>query len=132
MKAQSSLSLALTSPHSKNAKDEDQQPTEGTGVGRSWVHSMFSRSTTSRSSSFSRVRRWTSDGGNSATNENGTPRKQDSSIGGQKKLQTNVRMLRGHNGAITALHCVTKREVWDLVGDREDAGFFISGSTDCS
>lgn len=41
-------------------------------------------------------------------------------------------MLRGHNGAVTALHCVTKREVWDLVGDREDAGFFISGSTDCS
>lgn len=40
-------------------------------------------------------------------------------------------MLRGHNGAITALHCVTRREVWDLVGDREDAGFFISGSTDC-
>lgn len=67
-----------------------------------------------------------------ATNENGTPRKQDLSTGGQKKLQTNVRILRGHNGAITALHCVTKREVWDLVGDREDAGFFISGSTDCS
>lgn len=131
-KAQSALALALPSPHSKNAKDEDQQPTEGTGVGRSWVQSMFSRNTTSRSSSFSRVRRWTSDGGNSATNENGTPRKQDSSTGGQKKLQTNVRMLRGHNGAITALHCVTKREVWDLVGDREDAGFFISGSTDCS
>lgn len=131
-KAQSALSLALPSPHSKNAKDEDQQPTEGTGVGRSWVQSMFSRNTTSRSSSFSRVRKWTSDGGNSATNENGTPRKQDLSAGGQKKLQTNVRMLRGHNGAITALHCVTKREVWDLVGDREDAGFFISGSTDCS
>ncbi|KAJ1376182.1 WD40/YVTN repeat-like-containing domain superfamily, partial [Sesbania bispinosa] len=132
MKAQSMLSLALPSPHSKNTKDEDQQPTEATGVGRSWVQSMFSRNTTSRSSSFSRVRRWTSDGGNSATNENGTPRKQDLSTGGQKKLQTNVRILRGHNGAITALHCVTKREVWDLVGDREDAGFFISGSTDCS
>ncbi|XP_073225794.1 DENN domain and WD repeat-containing protein SCD1 isoform X3 [Cicer arietinum] len=132
MKAQSALSLALPSPHSKNAKDEDQQPTEATGVGRNWVQSMFSRNTTSRSSSFSRVRRWTSDGGNSATNENGTPRKQDLSTGGQKKLQTNVRILRGHNGAITALHCVTKREVWDLVGDREDAGFFISGSTDCS
>lgn len=41
-------------------------------------------------------------------------------------------MLRGHNGAVTALHCVTKREVWDLVGDREDAGFFLSGSTDCT
>ncbi|XP_061344925.1 DENN domain and WD repeat-containing protein SCD1 isoform X2 [Gastrolobium bilobum] len=132
MKAQSVSSLALPSPHPKDAKDEDQQPTEATGVGRSWVQSMFSRNTTSRSSSFGRVRRWTSDGGNSATNENGTPRKQDLSTGGQKKLQTNVRILRGHNGAITALHCVTKREVWDLVGDREDAGFFISGSTDCS
>jgi len=66
-KAQSALSLALPSPHSKNAKDEDQQPTEGTGVGRSWVQSMFSRNTTSRSSSFSRVRKWTSDGGNSGT-----------------------------------------------------------------
>ena len=26
---------------------------------------------------------------------------------------------------------MTRREVYDLVGDREDAGFFISGSTDC-
>lgn len=68
----------------------------------------------------------------SATNEIGTPRKQDLSSAGQKKIQTNVRILRGHSGAITALHCVTRREVWDLVGDREDAGFFISGSTDCS
>lgn len=47
-------------------------------------------------------------------------------------MQTNIRLLRGHTGAVTALHCVTKREVWDLVGDREDAGFFISGSTDCT
>lgn len=67
MKAQSVSSLALPSPHSKNATDEDQQPTEATGVGRNWVQSMFSRNTTSRSSSFSRVRRWTSDGGNSGT-----------------------------------------------------------------
>ena len=42
-----------------------------------------------------------------------------------------MRILRGHSGAISALHCVTRKEVWDLVGDREDAGFFISGSTDC-
>ncbi|KAK7369972.1 hypothetical protein VNO80_12020 [Phaseolus coccineus] len=132
IKAQSVLSHAMPSPHSKDVKDENQQPTEATGVGRSWVQSMFTRNTTTRSSSFSHVRRWTSDGGNSATNDNGTPRKQDLLSGGQKKLQTNVRTLRGHNGAITALHCVTKREVWDLVGDREDAGFFISGSTDCS
>ncbi|XP_028801117.1 DENN domain and WD repeat-containing protein SCD1-like isoform X1 [Neltuma alba] len=127
MKTQSLASLTLPSPHTKDAKDEHQQPAEATG--RSWVQSMFSRETTSRSSSFSRVRRWTSDG---AANENETSRKQDLSTTGQKKLQTNVRLLRGHNGAITALHCVTKREVWDLVGDREDAGFFISGSTDCS
>lgn len=68
----------------------------------------------------------------SATTENGTPRKLDSTAAGQKKIQANVRLLRGHTGAVTALHCVTRREVWDLVGDREDAGFFISGSTDCS
>ncbi|KAL3646019.1 Scytalone dehydratase [Castilleja foliolosa] len=28
-------------------------------------------------------------------------------------------MLRSHIGEVTALHCVTKRKVWDLVGDRE-------------
>ena len=68
----------------------------------------------------------------SAANENETPRKQDLSAAAQKKTQTSVRVLRGHSGAITALHCVTRREVWDLVGDREDAGFVISGSTDCT
>lgn len=126
-KAQS-LSHGLASPRS--ATDENQQPAEASG--RSWVQSMFSRDTASRTNSFSRVRRWTSDGGSSAANENGTPRKQDLSTAGQKKTQTSVRVLRGHSGAVTALHCVTRREVWDLVGDREDAGFFISGSTDCT
>ncbi|WVZ09074.1 hypothetical protein V8G54_022420, partial [Vigna mungo] len=133
-KARFVLSLGITSLHPNGAKDENQQPTEATGVGRSWVQSMFTKNPTIRSSSFSRVRKWTTDGSNSvqASNDNGTPRKQDLLSGGQKKLQTNVHTHRGHNGAITALHCVTKREVWDLVGDREDAGFFISGSTDCS
>lgn len=132
IKTQSISSFGLLSPRSKDGTDENQQPAEASGVGRSWVQSMFTRDTASRSNSFSRVRRWASDGGNSATNENGTLRKQDLSTAGQKKIQTNVRILRGHSGAITALHCVTRREVWDLVGDREDAGFFISGSTDCS
>ena len=50
----------------------------------------------------------------------------------QKKIQSSVRILKGHSGSVTALHCVTRREVWDLVGDREDAGLFISGSTDCT
>lgn len=67
-----------------------------------------------------------------AVTENGTSRRQDLTSAAQKKIQTSIRVLRGHNGAVSALHCVTKREVWDLVGDREDAGFFISGSTDCS
>lgn len=131
IKAQSMSSPGLPSPRSKDATDEYQQPAEASGVGRNWVQSMFSRDTATRTNSFSRVRKWASDGGSSAANENGTPRKQDVSAAGQKKIQTNVRILRGHSGAITALHCVTRREVWDLVGDREDAGFFISGSTDC-
>lgn len=67
MKAQSVLLLALPSPHSKDTKDENQQPSEATGVGRNWVQSMFSRNKTTRSSSFSHVHRWTSDGGNSGT-----------------------------------------------------------------
>ncbi|KAG6672840.1 hypothetical protein I3842_16G079400 [Carya illinoinensis] len=134
IKAQSMSSLGLASPRSKEVMDGNQPPAEASGVGRSWVQSMFSRDTSSRSNSFSRVRRWASDSGSSAsaTNENGTPRKHDLSAAGQKRIQTNVRILRGHSGAVTALHCVTRREVWDLVGDREDAGLFISGSTDCS
>ncbi|KAB1212617.1 Myotubularin-related protein 13 [Morella rubra] len=131
IKAQSTSSLGLPSPRSKDAADENQPPTEASGVGRNWVQSMFSRDTASKSNSFSRVRRWGADAGGSAANEGGSPRKQDPLPSGQKKIQTNVRVLRGHSGAITALHCVTRREVWDLVGDREDAGFFISGSTDC-
>lgn len=61
-KAQS-VSHGLASPRS--ATDENQQPAEASGVGRSWVQSMFSRETASRTNSFSRVRRWTSDGGSS-------------------------------------------------------------------
>ncbi|KAF2325536.1 hypothetical protein GH714_029985 [Hevea brasiliensis] len=129
VKAQSMSSHGLSSPRPIDVTDQNQQPAEASGVGRSWVQSMFSRDS-SRANSFARVRQWTSDS-TSVANENGTPRKQDLSTAGQKKTQTNVRVLRGHSGAITALHCVTKREVWDLVGDREDAGFFISGSTDC-
>ncbi|KAG5536220.1 hypothetical protein RHGRI_023863 [Rhododendron griersonianum] len=130
IKSQSVSPYGLPSPHPQDANNDIQQPTEASG--RSWVQSMFSRDTSSRANSFSRVRKWTSDSGPLATTENGTPRKLDSTAAGQKKIQANVRLLRGHTGAVTALHCVTRREVWDLVGDREDAGFFISGSTDCS
>lgn len=61
MKGQSLSSLALQSPRTNDTKDDHQQPAEATG--RSWVQSMFSRDTASRSSSFSRVRKWTSEGG---------------------------------------------------------------------
>ncbi|KAF9592710.1 hypothetical protein IFM89_016942 [Coptis chinensis] len=134
VKIQSASSYGLPSPRSLDAADEDQQPAEASGIGRSWVQSMFSRDTASRANSFSRVRRWTSENGTLANeNSKGTasPHKPDLPTAAQKKLQSSVRVLRGHTGAITSLHCVTKREVWDLVGDREDAGFFISGSTDC-
>lgn len=59
-------SHGLTSPRSKDGIDDNQQPAEASGVGRSWVQSMFSRDTASRSSSFSRVRKWTSEGGSDA------------------------------------------------------------------
>nr|VDD38388.1 unnamed protein product [Brassica oleracea] len=105
---QQSISSGLPSPPTLEAS------------GRSWVQSMFSRDTASRANSFSRVRKWVSDNASS-----------DITAAAQKKIQTNVRVLKGHSGAVTALHSVTRREVYDLVGDREDAGFFISGSTDC-
>ncbi|KAL0917829.1 hypothetical protein M5K25_012924 [Dendrobium thyrsiflorum] len=114
-------SYGLPSPRPQDTYDESQQQAEGSGVGRSWVQSMFSRDRSIRANSFARVRKWASD--SDASELPGT---------GQKKIQSSVRMLRGHSGAITALHCVSRREVWDLVGDREDAGFFISGSVDCT
>ncbi|KAL0355224.1 UNVERIFIED_CONTAM: DENN domain and WD repeat-containing protein SCD1, partial [Sesamum radiatum] len=113
----SSYGLPPLSP--KDTTNNTQEASEESGVGRSWVHSMFSRN---RAVSFSR-------GG---AKEIGSPRKQDVSAIAQKKVQTTIRVLRGHSGAVTALHCVTKKEVWDLVGERDDAGFFISGSTDCT
>jgi len=121
-KGQSLQSYGMASPHAIDVSDESQQPAEASGLGRSWVHSMFSRDRSLRASSFNRA---------SDANAVTTTGKTDISAA-QKKTQTNMRTLRGHTGAITALHCVTRKEVWDLVGDREDAGFFISGSTDCT
>ncbi|XP_058073916.1 DENN domain and WD repeat-containing protein SCD1 isoform X2 [Magnolia sinica] len=121
-KSQSFSSYGLPSPRSQDAADESQQPAEASGVGRSWVQSMFSRE---RTDSFSRVP------ANENVKNTASPRKPELPSSVQKKVQSSVRVLRGHTGAITALHCVTRREVWDLVGDREDAGLFISGSTDC-
>ncbi|TVU34208.1 hypothetical protein EJB05_16039 [Eragrostis curvula] len=121
-KSQPLQSYAMASPRALDVTDESQQPAEASGLGRSWVHSMFSRDRSLRSTSFNRA---------NDVNAVATTGKTDIAAA-QKKTQTNMRTLRGHTGAITALHCVTRKEVWDLVGDREDAGFFISGSTDCT
>lgn len=62
-----SLSQGLHSPRTKDNVDDGQSPTEASGVGRSWVQSMFSRDTASRANSIGRDRRWTSEGGASGT-----------------------------------------------------------------
>ncbi|KAK9114844.1 hypothetical protein Syun_021641 [Stephania yunnanensis] len=123
----------LPSPHSQDTADESQQPPEASGIGRSWVQSMFSRDTAARGNSFQSCSLLFSfaSAANGNIKSGASPRRLDIPSTGQKKIQSSMRTLRGHNGAITALHCVTRREVWDLVGDREDAGLFISGSTDC-
>ncbi|XP_021717147.1 DENN domain and WD repeat-containing protein SCD1-like [Chenopodium quinoa] len=46
----------------------------------------------------------------------------------------NISNLKTHESFIEGvILCTSKNrtEVWDLVGDREDASFFISGSTNC-
>ncbi|KAM3349640.1 hypothetical protein ACQJBY_022509 [Aegilops geniculata] len=121
-KGQPPPSYSMASPRALDISDESEQPAEASVLGRSWVHSMFSRDRSLRASSFNRA---------SDTKAGATAGKTDLAAA-QKKTQTNMRILRGHTAAITALHCVTRKEVWDLVGDREDAGFFISGSTDCT
>ncbi|KAL6009053.1 Scytalone dehydratase [Asimina triloba] len=128
----SSSSYGLPSPHSQDVAGENQQPPEASGVGRSWVQSMFSRE---RTEPFSCVRKWASDSSSnladSVKKTTASPHKPELTASVQKKVQSSVHILSGRTGAITALPCVTGREVWDLVGDHEDAGFFISGSTDC-
>ena len=37
---------------------------------------------------------------------------------GLKIGYSGVHILRGHKGSITALHAVTRREVWDLTSDQ--------------
>ncbi|XP_021857190.1 DENN domain and WD repeat-containing protein SCD1 isoform X2 [Spinacia oleracea] len=132
LKAQSLSSSGLQSPHFQDATVDCQQPSKASTTARNWVRSMFGRESVLKVNSFSHAPGWTFETETAAATESGTPRKQNFPNSGQKRSQTNVRVLRGHRSAITALHCVTKRDVWDVVSDREDTGFFISGSTDCT
>lgn len=61
VKLQSATTLGLPSPRAQDASDDAQQPAEASGIGRSWVQSMFTRDTSIRAKSFSRVGKWTSD-----------------------------------------------------------------------
>lgn len=67
IKSQSAAAYGFPTPHLQDSADDSQQPTEASGVGRSWVQSMFSRDPSLRANSFSRVRKWTSDGGSLGT-----------------------------------------------------------------
>lgn len=126
--------LPTQQPH--DAADETQQPAEASGLGRSWVQSMFSRDPATRRPPAARVQRGASDSGVLVANENiqnaVPPRKVEIPPIGPKRGYSGVRILRGHKGSITALHAVTRREVYDLTSDQEDAGYFISGSADCT
>eukprot|EP01018_Ginkgo_biloba_P036033 Gb_36258 [translate_table: standard] len=132
----SSYGHGIHSHQPQDAADESQQPAEAAGVGRSWVQSMFSRYPATRGIPPGRTRRGESDIGVLAPNENimnaVPPRKPETLSTGQKRGHSGVRILRGHKGSVTALHAVTRSEVWDLTGDHEDAGYFISGSADCT
>ncbi|KAM3330784.1 hypothetical protein ACQJBY_027111 [Aegilops geniculata] len=104
-KGQPPPSYSMASPRALDISDESEQPAEASVLGRSWVHSMFSRDRSLRASSFNRA---------SDTKAGATAGKTDLATA-QKKTQTNMRILRGHTAAITALHCVTRKEVkvWD-------------------
>lgn len=56
-KMQSASPYGLPSPHLQDGSDGSHEPTEASVVGRSWVHSMFSRDRSIRANSFSRVRK---------------------------------------------------------------------------
>ncbi|KAK9714124.1 hypothetical protein RND81_06G073100 [Saponaria officinalis] len=130
-KVQSS-SFFLQSKHSQDAIYDSRQPASEFGFARNWVRSMLGKDTGVLVNDLSHGHGLATESETSGAGIFGTPRKQNIANAKQKKIQSNVRIIKGHGRAVTVLHCVTKREVWDLVADREDSGFFISGSTDCS
>ncbi|GLJ48583.1 hypothetical protein SUGI_1024890 [Cryptomeria japonica] len=130
------LSSGKHTQQSQDSVDESQQPAEASGLGRSWVQSMFSRDPSIRGNAAGRGQRGASNSGglvpNESTKNNAASRKLDIPVVVPKRGHSGVRILRGHKGSITALHAITRSEVWDLTSDQEDAGYFISGSVDCT
>lgn len=54
-KGQPPPSYSMASPRALDISDESEQPAEASVLGRSWVHSMFSRDRSLRASSFNRA-----------------------------------------------------------------------------
>lgn len=63
MQSLSSSVHNLPTQHPHDAADESQQPAEASGLGRSWVQSMFSRDPATRRVPSARARRGASDSG---------------------------------------------------------------------
>ncbi|XP_074278770.1 DENN domain and WD repeat-containing protein SCD1-like isoform X2 [Silene latifolia] len=124
-------SLSLHSMQSQQDVIHDsQQPAIEVGYARNWVRSMFGKEAPIVVNPSSHGQGLAAD--SETSGEIGTPRRQNFANARQRRIQSSVRVIRGHDSTVTALHCVTKREVWDLVAAREDSGFFFTGSTDCS
>ncbi|BBN12485.1 protein MpSCD [Marchantia polymorpha subsp. ruderalis] len=121
---------AVTPQPNAEVKEEDRvdsivPPSETAGIGRSWVQSMFSREKSLRAVHSRNGRELTS-GSSEVSIPPPIPE------AGPRKSATGMRILRGHKGAITALHPGTRTEVGDFIGDHEESGYFISGSADCT
>ncbi|KAG0581684.1 hypothetical protein KC19_4G271700 [Ceratodon purpureus] len=120
----------------QSVDDESNQPSSETaGIGRSWVHSMFSRDKNALNqtggSGRSRGSQPVLERSDSSRNmQASTP--EPGSGAGAKRGSSGVRLLRGHKAAVTALHAGTRQEMGDCMGDYEDTGYFISGSADCT
>ncbi|KAL6899054.1 hypothetical protein ACP4OV_005712 [Aristida adscensionis] len=121
-KSQQLQSYAMTSPRALDVSDESQQPAEASGFGRSWVHIMFRRDRKLRSTSFNRS--------NVATAV-ATTGKTDIAAA-QKKTQTNMRTLRGHQVLLLFFIVLQERRSGILLVIVKMQAFFISGSTDCT
>ncbi|KAL3688572.1 hypothetical protein R1sor_014881 [Riccia sorocarpa] len=95
-------------------------------AGRSWVQSMFSRD---RALQAGRSRNARDPMGGSSEASKSTP--QSNADGAQRKSPATMRVLKGHKGAITALHIGGRSEGGEAM-DMDETGFFLSGSADCT
>lgn len=115
--------------------ENNQSSSETTGIGRSWVQSMFSRDRNALNHSGGTGRARGSQPAlerSDSSRTMQTPAPEPGSRAGANRGSSGVRLLRGHKAAVTALHAGIRQEMGDCMGDYEDTGYFISGSADCT